>query len=255
MDSAQYFSLVKGKIDSFDEEKVHSPSMPITIFIQKSEIQNERAKQDLQDLTRVRFQPQKLEDIPALLGALRHLSSAWTDVQFDKPETRKLWQEKQARGEVLRFELSEAISFAFHDDEVMMAKLQAIDRGGSNADNIQELNDLFFIASNNKEKLIQVTELTNEVIKESGEIAMEMGQIYAKVVVDESTSPEVRILRDKVYTMIEDIMKEIERSAHYAFRNYPQKASLFNFSYKALKKKSKAVTSKKPEVAPATVTA
>jgi hypothetical protein len=65
-----------------------------------------------------------------------------------------------------------------------------------------------------------------------------------KVVVDESTSSETRVLRDKVYTIIENEMKEIERRARYAFRNSPEEASQFTFSYKPAKKKKKVVPQK-----------
>jgi hypothetical protein len=241
MDNAQCFSLVKGKIEALGEESTRSPSMPIIIFIQMSEIQTERARKEIEALKRVRYNPARLQDIPAYLGSLRHLSAAWLNVQFDKPETRRVWMEKQALGEVSRFELREAIELAFYDDEIMMGKLQAINHGGSNADEIQELSDLVYLAQNNKEKLIEETELTEETINESAELAVELGQIYAKVVVDESTLPEIRVLRDKVYTIIENEMKEIERRARYAFRNSPENASLFSFSYKPAKRKNKKV--------------
>ena len=105
-----------------------------------------------------------------------------------------------------------------------------------------------YYAQNNKENLIAETELTEEILNESAELAVELGLIYAKVIVDESTSPEVRVLRDKTYTIIEDAMKEIERRAHYAFRNSPEKASAFTFNYKPAKKRKKAAP--KSEAAP-----
>lgn len=243
MDNAQYFSQVKSKIEALDDKLTRAPSMPIKTFIQKAEIQIERAHKMIDALKRVKFNAAILDEIPLFLGALRHLASAWFNIQFDKPETRKIWMEKQEISEEYRFELSAALSLAFHDDDVTMEKLQELNQGGSNADEIQILNDLVYLAQNiNKEKLLAETELTDEKITDAGQLAVELGQIYAKVIVDESTSPEIRIQRDKTFTIIEDAMKEIERRAHYAFRNKPEEASLFTFSYKPSKKKKKSQT-------------
>jgi hypothetical protein len=63
--------------------------------------------------------------------------SAWTDVQFAKPETQVIWKAKQAEGEKARFELLAALRLVFHNDETMLAKIQAINEGGSNDDMIQ----------------------------------------------------------------------------------------------------------------------
>lgn len=104
------------------------------------------------------------------------------------------------------------------------------------------------VAQNNKEKIIAETELTEEKIDNAAELATELGQIYAKAVVDESKSPEIRALRDKAFSIVEDVMNKIERRGHYAFRNQPDVAAKYTFSYKPVKRKKKESVVKKSKL-------
>ncbi|HEX2958679.1 MAG TPA: hypothetical protein VHO70_17725 [Chitinispirillaceae bacterium] len=249
MDNAKLFEQMKEKIVSFPSAQARAPSMPLRHFLQLSEILLELTRQHKEALTRAKFKYSLLEGIPELIGALRHLMSAWTDVQFDKPETQLIWKTKQAEGEKARFELLAALRLIFHDDEAMLAKIKAINEGGSNSDSIQDLSDIVYIVRENLQILLDETELTVEMVDNAAALATELGQIYARAVVDRSKSNELLQFRNNTYTMIEDVMEEIERRGFYAYRDDSKMASLFSFTYAPIKRKKKE--SVKKEVAAA----
>lgn len=239
MDNAKLFEQTKGKIVAFPSAQARNPSMPLRRFLQMAEILLELACQHKEALTRAKFKYSLLDGIPELIGALRHLMSAWTDVQFDKPETQVIWKTKQAEGEKARFELIAALRLVFHNDESMLAKIKAINEGGSNDDMIQDLSDIVYIVRDNLQVLLDETELTVEMVDNAAVLAAELGQIYAKAVIDRSKSNELLQLRNKTYTMIEDVMEVIERRGEYAYRDEAKLAALFSFTYTPIKRKQK----------------
>jgi hypothetical protein len=88
--------------------------MPLRQFLQLAETHLERARQDKEALTNAKLDFAKVDAATILIGALLHLMATWTDVQFDKPETQKIWKEKQAEAENLGFELSEEQKRSIH---------------------------------------------------------------------------------------------------------------------------------------------
>lgn len=249
MDNEKLFEQKKDKIVSYPSAQTRAPSMPLRYFLQLSEILLELARQHKEALTRAKLKYSMLEGIPELIGALRHLMSAWTDVQFDKPETQVTWKTKQAEGEKARFELIAALRLVFYNDEAMLAKIKAINEGGSNSDMIQDLSDLVYIVRQNLQILLDETELTVEMVDNAAVLAAELGQIYAKAVVDRSKSNELLQLRNATYTMIEVVMEEIERHGYYAYRDDSKMAALFSFTYAPIKRKQKEPVEKEVSAA------
>ena len=239
MDNAQHFTRAKDMIGAFSIDKIRTDRMPFLYFLKIAEIQAERGRQNLARLVQSKMKPDILEPVPMLLGALRHTMTAWTDVQFDTPESAKQWKEKQALAEIYRFEIESAITVAFPNDESLKEKLVVSHQGGSNEDDIQDINDLVHYARQNMDELLAKSELTQEMVDSAAVLAAELGQLHAKATVDRSNSPEAHRDRDILYTMIANIMEEVERYGHYAFRNDEKKANQFTFQYKSITRKPK----------------
>lgn len=239
MDNAESFAQVKGTIEAFPLDKTRSPSRPLRDFISTAEYALGLALKKKDVLRRAKFDYSKVDDLKMYIGSFRHLSSAWQDVQFDNPESSQIWKAKQAEAEVVFFELIEALRLAFYDDENMQNKIRVILEGGSIADSIQDLNDTVYLTDQNRDKIFEETELTQEIIDKAATLASELGQLYASVKIDRSSSQDALILRNKTYTLIEDIMDEIERRGKYAYRNDPKSSVLFSFAYRPIKRRKK----------------
>ncbi len=162
--------------------------------------------------------------------------AAWTDVQFEKPETQKVWVVKQTEGQEARFELISGLETAYPDDEDVANLLSNIREGGSNPDEIQDLNDLVYACEKRIDVLEVETDITKEYLKQVAELAAELGQIYAKAVADRTKEPSVRLERDKAFTLVDNIMMEIQRRAHYRYRKNDRKYDQLFFCIQAGKK-------------------
>lgn len=84
------------------------------------------------------------------------------------------------------------------------------------------------------------TDIIREYLKQVAELAAELGQIYEKAVVDRTKELSVRLERDKAFTLVDNIMFEIERRGHYRYRKNDRKYDQFTFEYKATKRKKTA---------------
>ncbi|HEX2958032.1 MAG TPA: hypothetical protein VHO70_14455 [Chitinispirillaceae bacterium] len=230
----------KARIANLPDKEARKPDMPMRFFVQRASVQVELALMNKAELE-PKLDYTLVNQAPSLISALRYIMAAWTDVQFDTPETQKLWVIKQAEGEEARFELICGLETAFPDDENVAKLLTKIKEGGSNPDEIQDLSDLVYACDKRIEVLERETDITKEYLKKVAELAAELGQIYAKAVADRTKEPSVRLERDKAFTLVDNIMFEIERRAHYRYRSNIRKRDQFTFEYKPAKRKKTAV--------------
>jgi hypothetical protein len=240
MTNAGAYGNKKAHIANVPDSEARTPDMPMRYFVQRATVQVELAQLNKAELS-PKLDYTLVDQAPELISALRHIMAAWTDVQFDTPETQKLWITKQAEGEDARFELISALEAAYPHDEDVAKFLANIRTGGSNPDEIQDLSDLVYYAEKRIDILELETDITAEYLKQVAELAAELGQIYAKAVADRTKEPAVRLERDKAFTLVSDIMLEIERRAHYRYRKNDRKYEQFTFSYKPAQKKKAVV--------------
>jgi phosphoglycolate phosphatase-like HAD superfamily hydrolase len=240
MTNAGAYGQKKALIANLQDSETRVPDMPMRYFVQRATVQVELAQLNKKDLE-PKLDYTLVDEAPSLICALRHILSAWTDVQFDTPATKKLWIEKQAEGESARFELCSALETAFPYDPDVTGLLKKIREGGSNPDEIQDLCDLVYASEKRVAILEKESDLTAEKLKEFAELAAELGQIYAKAVVDRTKEPEVLLERNKTFTLVDNIMTEIWRRADYRYRDNERKRKQFTFTYEPPAKKKTAV--------------
>jgi hypothetical protein len=99
-------------------------------FVQRAAVQVELAL-----LNKAELEPKLdytlVNQAPSLISALHHIMAAWTDVQFDTPETQKLWVIKQAEGEEARFELISGLEAGFPGDQDIAQTCSQISEKGA----------------------------------------------------------------------------------------------------------------------------
>jgi hypothetical protein len=70
-------------------------------------------------------------------------------------------------------------------------------------------------------------------------IVTELSRLLAKASLDRSGTPGMRIERDKVYTILKDMLLEINRVGRYTFRHDPARAPGYAIAYTPCKRKAK----------------
>lgn len=127
---------------------------------------------------------------------------------------------------------------AFYGDSELMTKIRQIRAGGSHADNIQDLLDIKKVAENNKELLDKVG-FDFSVLDQIPETASKMANMLAKSTADNSDSPIQRVARDKIYTVLRDLLDELVRYGRLATRDDIRIQAQYNISYRPAKRKVK----------------
>ena len=180
----------------------------------------------------------KITKIRLLIELLRELSAHYTDVQFDQPETRKAFIKLREEAEAMRYEILAAMDLAFADDDNLLYKLSKIREGNSVPDLVQDMSDIKVVYENNAALLDRIN-FDKSIVERIPQVNSELSRLLANATPDKSDKPETRIERDKVYTVLKDMLTEFNRVGRYTFRHDPARAENYSIAYYSRKRKTK----------------
>lgn len=241
-DVQQLFS----KIDGMPEDVAKDVDIPIRPFLQISGLILESGRRDQEVLKENKYDISQLEEIDLHINALTCQQAIFSDVRFDNPETAKQFIEERDEGIEIRYELLAAMDLAFADDPNLLAKLSRIREGGSNADLIQDLMDIKAVCESNLE-LLNTVKYEESYLERIPALSKSLLSLLSKATLDRSESPEVRILRDKIYTILKKMVNKLSRFGLYSFRHKPSYASRYSMTYTPRGRKPKKKTTPEAE--------
>ncbi len=228
----------------FDEIKVLPPAaarpldIPIRPFFQIASQIIEAGKREIIELKKYNYDESKFARMELLIAVLRELSGSFTDVQFDQPESRNQFIILRDEAELLRFEMLSALELLGRDDPLLLTKIGRIREGSSHSDMIQDLTDAKVVCEGQMEKLKNIN-FDISILDRVPELSSQISSLLAKATLDKSLSSELRLERDKAYTLLRDLLQELVSTARYAFRHNPARGSKFTLSYSPIKRKEK----------------
>lgn len=229
----------------FDEIKALPPAtarpidIPIRPFFQIASQIIESGKREIVELKKYNYNESKFARMELLIAVLRELSGSFNDVQFDQPEFLGVFLKLREEAELLRFEMLSALELLGRDDLLLLTKIGKIHEGSSHSDLIQDLTDAKIICESQIEKLKNIN-FDPSILDRVPELSSQLSSLLAKATMDKSLSSELRLERDKAYTLLRDLLQELVSTARYAFRNDPARGSKFSLSYSPIKRKVKA---------------
>jgi hypothetical protein len=211
---------------------------PIRPFLQIAGKICEAGIRDTPDLQKCKYDITKLESIRLHIEALKEQAAIFNDVQFDQPTNQKEFYKLREEAEMIRFEMLSAMDFAFAGDESLLGKASRLREGGSNADLIQDLIDGKVICESNKE-LLDGIGFDMTILDRAQVLSAQLSDLLAKATLDRSESPEIRIERDKVFTILKGMLQELSRAGFYIHRLDPTRAARYSLTYTSRKRKVK----------------
>lgn len=215
--------------------------IPLRPFLQIAGRICEAGQRDSLKLQTCKYDILKLPSIALHIKALTELSAIYSDVQFDQPDTQKAFVKLREEAEAICFELLTAMDYAFSSDENLMGKTSKIREGNSIADLIQDLVDAKVTCVNNI-SLLQAINFDETLLEKAETVSSQLADLLAKATLDRSDSPEQRIERDKVFTILKGMLKELSYAGYYTFRNDPAHAERYSLVYTPRKRRTKKVT-------------
>lgn len=236
MASKDDLEALRPQIEAIPAVAVRSPTQPVETFISEGLAVAKWAAKDKDRLIQTGLDWTLVESVPTRAGALRHSESEWM-MQFGTPAGQAAWKEAEAEGLELREDMLAGMRFGFRDNEQLLDKVAMIVEGASQADLVQDLNDISTLGLANLDALTSI--VTEEDLNRAADLSKQMADLLAARDADDSADP-ARLLRDKAYTYLATVVDEIRAYGRYISRKNPSRASGYMRKYRPRRSNGRA---------------
>jgi hypothetical protein len=203
-------------IKAIPDEDVQTPAIPVDAFLQEGENLKHWSTEDAARLAVVGITQEMIDDLSVRTGALREAQSIWMKDRYSMEEAQREWNLLSPEAYDLRDELIHDYRFAYRKDPVLLGRVSAIADGTGDDDMIQDLNDLSVLGKANPEPLnaigFDATKLDTASTKSD-----EMAELLATANGDKAEQNESKLIRDKAYTHLKELVDEIREAGKYVF--------------------------------------
>jgi hypothetical protein len=203
-------------ITEIPDEETLEPAMPVDTYLQEGENLAKWSQMDAEKLATIGITPAMLNDLPVRAGALREAQSIWFKDRNSQLDAQRAWAEAAPQAFALRDELVHDFRYAYRNDPVVLARVSEIAEGNTNADMIQDLNDLSLLGKNNPAPL-EAINFAPEKLDEAANASDELAEILALANGDKSLQSESKSIRDKAYTHMKELVDQIRDAGKYLF--------------------------------------
>jgi hypothetical protein len=205
-----------GEILAIPDKDVTEPAMPVDVYLQEAENLAKWSIMDLAPLAAVGITQVMINDLPVRAGALREAQSVWFKDRNSQLEAQREWGIQSPLAFDLRDELVHTFRYAFRNDAALLARVAEIADGSSNADMIQDLNDLSVLGKNNVAPL-QAIGFDMNKLNVAAETSNAMAELLAAANGDKSLQSESKMIRDKAFIYLKQRVDEIRAAGKYVF--------------------------------------
>jgi len=225
-------------IMALPDENVQIPTLPVEVFLQESENLHHWSTDDADQLATVGITLEMIGDLPVRAGACREAQSRWFKDRYTQQEAQKEWGIQSPTAYDLRDELLHVFRYAFRNDPVILGRVSAIAQGTGHADMIQDLNDLSVLGKENTAPLTTVG-FGLEKLDTAAVLADTMADLLATANGDKAEQNESKVIRDKAYTYLKELVDEIRDAGKFLFWRNPQRYEGYISHYWKSRKKRK----------------
>lgn len=210
--------------------EVSEPAMPVNAALQEAENLCKWSLDDAEALKTVGITKAMINDLAVRAGACREAQSIWNKDYRSQQEAQKEWAEQAPLAFELRDDLLASLRYAYRNDEALLNRVKAISEGNTNADMIQDLNDIAVLGRENAEPLTAIgfdpTQLDLAATR-----ADELAELLAEANGDKADPNESKLIRDKAYAYMKMLVDEIREAGKYVFRKKPRRLKGYTSEY------------------------
>jgi hypothetical protein len=209
-------------LKAMPDTQAQQPIMPVDAYLQEAENLCKWALDDQKELKTVGVTLEMINDLPVRAGALREIQSLWNKDRYSQEEAQRQWALSSPLAYELRDELLHHFRFAYRADETLLGRVSAIAEGNTHADMIQDLNDLAVLGRANLAPLKAIAFDTKK-LDTAATLADEMADLLARSNGDRAEQSENKVLRDKAYTHLKELVDTVREAGKYVFWKNPQR--------------------------------
>ena len=203
-------------IRAIPDDKTLEPAMPVDTYLQESENLAKWSLMDAEALATISITLAMLNKLPVRAGALREAQSIWVKDHNSQQDAQREWPEAAPEAFAMRDQLLHDFRYAYRNDAAILARVAEIAEGDSNADMIQDLNDLSLLGKSNTAPL-EAINFSLEKLEAAATASDELANILALANGDKSLQNESKVIRDKAYTHLKELVDEIRAAGKYLF--------------------------------------
>ncbi|MFB6320231.1 hypothetical protein [Saccharicrinis sp. FJH54] len=130
----------------------------------------------------------------------------------------------------MRDDLLQTLRFAYRNDDALINRVNAIAEGNTNADMVQDLNDIAILGRENPD-LLSAIGFDLAKLDEAATLADHLGDLLAEANGDKSDQNESKVIRDKAYTHMKVLVDEIREAGKYVFRHDKNRLKGYSSAY------------------------
>jgi hypothetical protein len=232
------------ELNSLTGEESGNLYIPVKYAIQEAKILYKVCVKDKEKLIKTKLDWNLVEDLNIRIGALKQSQSIWLAKYSNYEECQKSWKEEAPLGYKFRDELIHDFRHALRNSPTEYAKVKRISEGTSQADMIQDLNDLAELGQIHIAELesigFDITRL-DEARSMSNSLLNLNGDVKTLFL---ETRPLIE-LRNKAYVHLKEAVDEIRCVGQYVFWKDEKRQKAYASSY--MRKKNKAYNKKENE--------
>jgi hypothetical protein len=232
--------LINSKLDelnSLPDEESGNLYIPVKYAIQEAKILYKVCIKDKEKLIKTKLDWNLVEDLNIRIGALKQSQSKWLAKFKNYEECQKSWKLEAPLGYKFRDELIHDFRHALRNIPTEYAKVKKISEGTSQADMIQDLNDLAELGQIHiaelesigfdMTKLDEARSMSNSLLNLNGDVKT----LFLE------TRPLIE-LRNKAYMHLKEAVDEIRCVGQYVFWKAEKRQKAYASAY--LRKRSRA---------------
>jgi hypothetical protein len=225
-------------IKAIPDEDVQTPNQPVDSFLQEAENLYHWSWDDAPKLNVVGISNPMIKNLPVRAGACREAESIWNKDFRSQKEAQKEWKLRSPEAYEFRNDLLATLRYAYRKDQALLSRVSAIAQGDGHDDMIQDLNDIAVLGRENQEPLLAIGEEMT-TMDNAANMADEMADLLARTNGDKAELNESKLIRDKAYMHLKELVDEIREAGKYVFRKDKTRYKGYISSYWRKKKSSK----------------
>ena len=231
MTEATATKTIEDEVLEYKQNEIITPTIPVDITIGESGVLHQNALEDAPKLLAKGLNEGLIQQLIPRAKFLQKKQSAWIAVYQSALTNTQQWEAKIAEGRLLQRELKYDFQFGYRNHPDILNKLKNIVEGKGNMDLIQDLSDYSAFAKQYPEPLSAILFDTSKT-ERAKQISLDLVDLMNKVdgVKNSKNRPE-KIMRDRAYTHLKQLVDEIRAYGKYVFWNDEEKQKRYSSEY------------------------
>jgi len=230
METENELQTIQPELDAVTKEEIQICKMPVSIYLGECENLHVRATLDLALLEKINFDPQLLDRLKLLTEATRIAEAGWQELKSERDLAQDEWKSQAPAMYALHNELCDTFTFAYRNNATLLAHVTAIKEGNGHADAIQDLSRLAVFGRENPEPLVAMN-FDMEHLNEADTMARNMADVLGRANGFMYGDNELKLTRDKAYTLLNEVVKAIRDYGRFVFRDDPKHVKSYSSKY------------------------